>query len=326
MYKHVIVSKGVVPNQVFTEELKQNLCNEESNDKISFKLFENEEFCLACSDDNTVFFADTKGNIRIYELDFQKQKSRLKVEKNIDFEINESCKVGYVNNKYFIANLLIHRCAFVDEEGNFKILPNQVKAFCINDDVLSIANMNGTIEIGNRIISITHGSITLFCVSFKHDRLVFISDDGFLNVYSLRKFRFLSSYNIGLDANIKHILITDTFGIIVIISDKEISLFTVNGFFIKKETIPFSIVDCCTYKVANNHLSNELMKLNGVDRICCSSSNQVVCAFDVMFPSKWKEIITANGLVTSIKCNAQNKVVNMTSKNGVHYVLPLKLL
>ena len=218
----------------------------------------------------------------------------------------------------FVANLSSHICTLVDEDGSVKILSNRAKTFCINDNVLSIANMNGTIQIRDRMISITHGSVLHYSFSFKHD---------ILSVYSLRKFRFISSHFIGLDTNVQSILITRTFGIIVVVDEREISLFTVNGFFIKKETIPSSISCCCTYSVSNIHLSNELMELNGVDRVCCCSSlNQAVCVFDVMFPSKWKKILTSSGVVTSTMYDAENRTVSMTSRNGVNYVLPSKLL
>ena len=256
------------------------------------------------------------------------QNTCVKAENNLGFEIDESCKVEHiVNDNYFVANLSSHICALVDEGGNVKILSNRAKTFCINDNVLSIANMNGTIQVRDRIISITHGSALHYCFSFKHDILVLLTNDGFLSVCSLRKFRFISSHFIGLDTNVQSILITRTFGIIVVVDEREISLFTVNGFFIKKETIPSTISCCCTYSVSNIHLSNELMELNGVDRVCCCSSlNQAVCVFDVMFPSKWKKILTSSGVVTSMRYDAENRAVSMTSRNGVNYVLPSKLL
>ena len=327
MYRCVVFSKGSVPNQVFFEELKQNQCKEDNAESKFFEIFENEESLLVCSGDTTFFSADKKGNIRIYETNLKTQNACVKAENNLGFEIDESCKVEYVNNSYFVANLSSRICALVDEDGNVKILSNRAKTFCINGNAFSIANMNGTIQIGEKMISITHGSVLHYSFSFKHNILVLLTDDGFLSVYSLRKFRFISSHFIGLDTNVQSILITCTFGIIVVVDEREISLFTVNGFFIKKETIPSSIACCCAYSVSNIHMSNELLELNGVDRVCCYSlSSKAVCVFDVMFPSKWKKILTMEGAVTSMRYDSENRAVSITSRNGMNYILPSKLL
>ena len=328
MYKCILASKGTVPIQIFTKEVKQNMCNETQKESAELHLFKGGKYSLVCSGGNTAFFADSNGEFRIYEINLDSSSSKLKVEGKIGFEINnKNCNVGFKKDKYYVFCLETSKCVYVKENGNVVNLHYRIKSFNIDDDIISFANANGTIAMKKRIISITHNFIVQYCVSHKHDRLVILSDDGFINVYTLRKASYLSSYSIGKDYDVKRILITDTFGIIVVISEREIITLTVNGFFIKKESIPFSIDICSTYSMSNIRLSSEETKINGVDRICFSSSNdENVYAFDVMFPRTVKKIITTKGFIGSIRFDSQKKIVTVITTNGYHYVLPVNLL
>ena len=204
----------------------------------------------------------------------------------------------------------------------FKFTPTEMQPeFVIpgleGSDTIFIGNRFGLIHQYNTsgngssefVMQIVTSSIRALAISQDLGVIACGTTDGYLEVYSLTSKRFVKSHPLG-SAFIRHVIITPSLGFIIVKTDQDIWLFTINGFFIKKFECSLEITIFTTWK-----------NREGFDMVSCCDIDGRVLTFEAYYPERMQVTVVFGHRILDMRYNAEmDLLVIVTTKPELHVV------
>lgn len=144
------------------------------------------------------------------------------------------------------------------------------------------------LSVSTYLMSVFSDTLKTVSISQEFDVLVYTTANQYLEIYSLSNERIVNSVYLEDELSYK-IMITQSFGYILVVTDRSLWLFTINGFLIKKIENSIGVDALSTWKDKND-----------IDFICFSDVNGKIFVFEAFYPEKLIHLTSCHQKIASI--------------------------
>ncbi|OHT03897.1 hypothetical protein TRFO_28739 [Tritrichomonas foetus] len=296
------IFNGKCPNKIFKQGnyLPPQRFKHRMNKKFKYAIsVQNSHvtFIIALLIDNSVAIFDIQqsNNIKTIESLSLENHVMTKTNESICFFQRYGKYITFVDHKGISNKMFDSQMTDIDNHTNSKTTGRHTIDIAVFDEnLLAIASYDGILTIYNENIRIlatflvSWGKICTLTLSKEYDVVVVGTRDSVISIFSIHKKRYLKSYK--MDEIPFKILITKSKGLILAFSFQNITILTINGFFVKSFHIDIKIDQVCHRGDPNS----------GSDMVYFSDFTGHLFVFDSFEPEKYTCIAACGNKVISL--------------------------
>jgi hypothetical protein len=183
--------------------------------------------------------------------------------------------------------------------------------FCVSRDGVLKAFALENFDQPRKMTQFLTQSVRCFAVSQEFGVVALGTNDGFIEVYSLERQQLVKAHPLDFCVA-SRILITATLGLMLVLTDGHVWLFTVNGFFIKRERFPIRVTEWLTWREPERF-----------DVIGCVDGDGRIFAFEAYYPDRVEIIGAVGHTVVGIGYEPRLRAVVAVTEDAVLHVFPV---
>jgi WD40 repeat protein len=322
----MLTNLGSMPPRVFNQPVPAKLPAEFRKLQVLHLKFKCEPIveavCAATSRSRIQFFVRTAaGMIKHFFWSFGADPEKLSKEYLLGFARN-SRMILRANTLHVID--FLSNCAYALSETGEPMVTEKVgfpadlvweqhgnSLFSVSRDgilrVFGLENFDQPQKIGQILTQ----SVRCFAVSQEFGVVAWGTQDGFVEVYSLESQQFVKSHPLNFCVA-SRILITAMLGLILVLTDGHVWVFTINGFFIKREKFSLRVTEWFTWREPERF-----------DVVGCLDSDGRIFAFEAYYPDRVKIIGAVGQTVVGIGYETKIRAVVAVTEDCVLHVFPV---